>query len=349
MSPPQKPKSGNRYPHGYLHGYGFSAGHEILTHTRTRKLSFTISQTNYIDFLHAALTKHNQGQFKITEAKRYAFKYVIDIKRKVSDAMDVDNAGDYKEMVKKINDERPTIVKIFIDMKDVEKLPRGTKPADEDETGSTDDEQLMAASGSVSDLDLRLARWRTMLEKKYWNDHGNGLTYVGPLGVLTLTPAMILDWCRALKAGKATLSTPPNIDSFNIAHKALALHPARKAMLSAPPPTPAIDVNALTSVLLLQTLTKSGLIPTNSTENLLPPTPMTPTPLPSHNISKLSPIVHTPTQLSRFLKHAEKHLGVSNATSFKAALHLQDIGPDILPDVSDQTLKDAGMSTGDII
>ncbi|KAF9238399.1 hypothetical protein BU15DRAFT_47788, partial [Melanogaster broomeanus] len=80
-----------------------------------------------------------------------------------------------------------------------------------------------------------------------------------------------------------------------------------------------------------------------------PPTPATPTPLPSHHASKLSPIVHTPTQFSRFLKHAEKHLGVSNVTSFEASLHLQDIGPDILPDVSDQTLKDVGMSTGDII
>ncbi|KAF9235503.1 hypothetical protein BU15DRAFT_64766 [Melanogaster broomeanus] len=298
---------------------------------KTKELSFTISETNYINFLHAALAKHNQGQFKITEAKRYTFK-----KR------------DYKEMVKKINDERPAIVKIFIDMKDVEKLPRGTKPADEDETGNTDDEQLMAASGSISDLDLCLACWCTMLEKKHWNDHGNGLTYVGPLGVLTLTPAMILDWCCTLEAGEAMLSTPPNIASFNIAHKAPALHPARKAMLSAPPPTPAIDINAL-SVLLLQTLTKSGLIPTNSIENLLPPTPMTPTPLPSYNVSKLSPIVHTPTQLSCFLKHAEKHLGVSNVMSFEAALHLQDIGPDILPDVSDQTLKDAGRSTGDII
>ncbi|KAF8836667.1 hypothetical protein BDN67DRAFT_1014485 [Paxillus ammoniavirescens] len=37
--------------------------------------------------------------------------------------MDVDNSGDYKEMTKKINDERPAVVKIFIDMKDVEKLP----------------------------------------------------------------------------------------------------------------------------------------------------------------------------------------------------------------------------------
>ncbi|KAF9238400.1 hypothetical protein BU15DRAFT_75336 [Melanogaster broomeanus] len=125
-------------------------------------------------------------------------------------------------------------------------------------TGSTDDEQHVAGNGGANDLDLRLARWRIMLEKKHQNDHGNGFTYIGPLGVLPLTPAMILDWCHALDAGEATLSTPPNIDSFNVAYKAPALHPARKAMLSAPPPTPVVDVNGLTSVLLLQTLTKSG-------------------------------------------------------------------------------------------
>ena len=48
--------------------------------------------------------------------------------------MDVDNSGDYKEMVKKIGDEKPTTVEIFIGMKVVEKLP--CKTADEDELDS---------------------------------------------------------------------------------------------------------------------------------------------------------------------------------------------------------------------
>jgi len=33
----------------------------------------------------------------------------------VADAIDVDNVSDYKEMVKKITDEKPSIVKVFID------------------------------------------------------------------------------------------------------------------------------------------------------------------------------------------------------------------------------------------
>ncbi|KIK91440.1 hypothetical protein PAXRUDRAFT_40616, partial [Paxillus rubicundulus Ve08.2h10] len=64
-----------------------------------------------------------------------------------------------------------------------------------------------------------LACWCTMLEKKYQNDHDGGFIYVGPLGALALTPAMILDWCHAFEAGEATLSTSPNIISFDIAHK----------------------------------------------------------------------------------------------------------------------------------
>ncbi|KIK75745.1 hypothetical protein PAXRUDRAFT_171852 [Paxillus rubicundulus Ve08.2h10] len=43
--------------------------------------------------------------------------------------------------------------------------------------------------------------------------------------------------------------------------------------------------------------------------------------------------MQTLTQLSCFLKHVQKHLGVSNATAFEDELQLQDIG----------------MSTGDII
>ena len=48
------------------------------------------------------------------------------------------------------------------------------------------------------DLDTRLACWRIKLQKLYKNEHDEGLTYVGPMGPLCLTPAMVLDWCRAL-------------------------------------------------------------------------------------------------------------------------------------------------------
>lgn len=56
--------------------------------------------------------------------------------------MDVDNSGDYKEMAKKIDDEKPATVKIFIDMKVVEKLPRQTNTANKDDVDSGDDSRL---------------------------------------------------------------------------------------------------------------------------------------------------------------------------------------------------------------
>ncbi|KIK90856.1 hypothetical protein PAXRUDRAFT_150973, partial [Paxillus rubicundulus Ve08.2h10] len=61
------------------------------------------------------------------------------------------------------------------------------------------------------------------------------------------------------------------------------------------------------------------------------------------------PFIRTPTQLFHFLQHAEAHLGISSATRYEGALWMQDIGLDILLDVSNQTLQDMGMSTSDII
>ncbi|KIJ15262.1 hypothetical protein PAXINDRAFT_155645 [Paxillus involutus ATCC 200175] len=90
---------------------------------KTKELAFAVDgldSTNYLNFLHAALCKHNQD-------------YIIGAKQKVSDAMDVDNSGDYEVMVKKIDDKKPTTVKIFINMKVVEKLPCKINIADEDE------------------------------------------------------------------------------------------------------------------------------------------------------------------------------------------------------------------------
>ncbi|KIK72454.1 hypothetical protein PAXRUDRAFT_180643 [Paxillus rubicundulus Ve08.2h10] len=252
---------------------------------KMKELAFAVDgldSTNYLNFLHAGLCKHNQDVFKITQAKCYPFKYIIGVKWKASDAMDVDNSGDYKEMVKKIDDEKPTTVKIFINMKVVEKLPFKTNIADEDEADSSGDNGLGSlASSALTKLDLRLACWHTMLEKKYQDNHlDNTFTYVGPLGALTLTPAMILDW-----SGQATLLMPQNIDSFDMAYKAPVLNPGRRA---AQPPsvldpihsTPAVDLNTLTSVLLLQTSTRGGLVLPSSSEAQQPapqPIPKTPT------------------------------------------------------------------------
>ncbi|KIK11636.1 hypothetical protein PISMIDRAFT_68209, partial [Pisolithus microcarpus 441] len=62
-----------------------------------------------------------------------------------------------------------------------------------------------------------------------------------------------------------------------------------------------------------------------------------------------SPPIPSPTQLARYLEYAETNLGVRYASSYKAALELHGIGPDILPDVDDKLLADLGISAGDVI
>ncbi|KAI6040076.1 hypothetical protein EDC04DRAFT_2567592, partial [Pisolithus marmoratus] len=56
-----------------------------------------------------------------------------------------------------------------------------------------------------------------------------------------------------------------------------------------------------------------------------------------------------PSQLSCFLCHAETNLSICNATQFKRSLKLQGIGPDILTEVDNKVLTDAGISISNII
>ncbi|KAL4062948.1 hypothetical protein V8B97DRAFT_1849030, partial [Scleroderma yunnanense] len=100
--------------------------------------------------------------------------------------------------------------------------------------------------------------WHVKLIKQYKNEHDEGLTYVGPHGVIPLTLAMIHDWCLALDNGQATIAILMNILLFDPANKAALLHPTHKAMTHLP--SLSVDINSLTSVLLLQTLSQSSLL-----------------------------------------------------------------------------------------
>ncbi|KIK81473.1 hypothetical protein PAXRUDRAFT_90623, partial [Paxillus rubicundulus Ve08.2h10] len=72
---------------------------------------------------------------------------------------------------------------------------------------------------------------------------------------------MVLNWAHTLEEGQATLSMPPNIESFNPANKAPILHHVRRSSAqSVALASPAINVNTLTSVLLIQTLAHLGLL-----------------------------------------------------------------------------------------
>ncbi|KAI6039442.1 hypothetical protein EDC04DRAFT_2895240 [Pisolithus marmoratus] len=267
--------------------------------------------------------------------------------------MDVDNKADYKEMVGKLCHDKSRTIKILVDMKQVERLP-SSESRDETSDPSDGDDNLKSSSHSAADLDTHLAQWWIKLQQLHKNEQNKGFTYVGPMGPILLTPAMILDWCHALEDGEATLRSPPNLESFNMANKVTYLHPMRKVQALAQPPPPTmlpLDVNALTSVLLLQMLTKSGLLPSS-----VPTTPsgqsilslVTP-PRANAEHSPSSPLVPLPTQLSCFLHFAEVNLGICNATKYEVDLNLQGISPDILAEVDDKVLSDVGISVSNII
>ncbi|KAI6011473.1 hypothetical protein EDC04DRAFT_2905451 [Pisolithus marmoratus] len=195
------------------------------------------------------------------------------------------------------------------------------------------------------------ADYREMLEKAYKNKQDEGLTYVGVLGSIPLMLAMVHDWCLALEDGQATIATLPNIESFNIANKAPILHLMHKAATQAVQPTSsaAVDLNSLTLAILLWMLAQYD-------SSLHPPTlPASPTPqTPARNRVKdgdnrSSPPVPSPSKLVCYLKFIESHLSVCHAMSYKSALELHRISPDILPDVSDKLLADLGLLAGDAI
>ncbi|KAG1906555.1 uncharacterized protein F5891DRAFT_1181965 [Suillus fuscotomentosus] len=247
--------------------------------TKVKELVFQISEPNYLEFLTIILAKHDKSQYRVTERKKYGFKYLVGNSRGRIEAMDVDNKEDYAEMAKKLISEEPQKVKVFVDMKNVEKLPVSTAQnetagdmASQDSRASDDE---IVAVDCTTELDREIARYRRLIIKKWGNSYDNSVTYVHQSG-------MEIPY---LTRETTTPLTP---------------HPARA-----------------------------------------------PTSLPVPGI--ISPPALTPSMLTRFLKHAEDHLGVVFATTYKSSLCGIGAGPDILAEMADQDLVRVGLSAGDII
>ena len=64
-----------------------------------------------------------------------------------SDAIDVDNLNDYREMVKKNSDDHPPVVKIFVDMRHIKKLPRVSQGSEDDSEPTTDSGAVHTVTG----------------------------------------------------------------------------------------------------------------------------------------------------------------------------------------------------------
>lgn len=104
----------------------------------------------------------------------------------------------------------------------------------------------------------------------------------------------------------------------------------------------------MTSVLLLQTLTQLQAAGQPTAPQISATTgPQTP-PRAQEAVAS-SPPIPSPTQLACYLQYAETSLGVHYALSYKPALEMHGIGPDILPEVEDKFLSDLGILAGDTI
>ncbi|KAH7903921.1 hypothetical protein BJ138DRAFT_1019850 [Hygrophoropsis aurantiaca] len=313
---------------------------------KVKETSFTLSEANYVDFLHTLLAKHNKDIYKVSEKKGYVFKYLYPPSKAQKDAIDVDNAEDYQSMVSKIIDEKPKKIKIYVDMHNVTKLPRRKE-----------------TDNRTSELERDLAEKCIAIEKRWHNEHDGGFTYIFKDGtLLPLTPQMIKEWCRAWRDRPKNATTPndqvpPNTQAFDPA-KQQPLNLARRSALPSaftPPLSSgsgfvdsASEVHDLTSVLLLQAV--RDLTQRSAPPNIMLPVPETPARKnPLLGSSDLSPALPTPSKLTRYLLHAEKNLGVPNATMYEPLLALQGIGPDIMTLVDDKVFLDVGLTIGDVV
>ncbi|KAG2145726.1 hypothetical protein BD769DRAFT_1382611 [Suillus cothurnatus] len=149
------------------------------------------------------LAKHNKSVYKVTKKKRYTFKYLPGASRSRTEAMDVDNKNDYAEMVKKIISKKLKKIKIFIDMKNVEKLPVSTHEASLEnssmpqltkkqsslgnaanhESGESEDEEtVLVIETGASELECEIARYQCLIIKKWGNDYDNSIMYIHSSG-----------------------------------------------------------------------------------------------------------------------------------------------------------------------
>ncbi|KAH9944934.1 hypothetical protein B0H21DRAFT_823084 [Amylocystis lapponica] len=306
------------------------------------KVSLSIDGDSYTAFLLQILQKHNESKYTVTDKKRYPFKYsFLTSKKNHNDTVDVDNESDWVDFVGALIDREAPKVTIIINMDDVIKVWNNLRMHGSDNEGDEDNEETIGKT-YMSASDKELARIRIKLEKKWPNQDDAGFSFIPSNGgpCIPLMPFLIKEWARAIYDGEATIYEHPNTQSFDPANLHASLHPSRRAA-AAPASTPVNQISDLASILNAVT----GLIGATR------PAPKTPSPrmMSSELPLALSPSHPSPSQLSRYLDHAARELGVQNATQYQYALENEHYGPDILPTVLDEDLVHLGIPKGDII
>ncbi|KAJ7502229.1 hypothetical protein B0H11DRAFT_1663061, partial [Mycena galericulata] len=302
------------------------------TKTKEFSHSFESSTDNYLELLKTLLSKHGEERYNITVKMVDGMKVQLAGTKK-GEALDIDTAEEYKELVTdKILEGMPSKVTIYVDMADIQKRD------DEDVHG---DNPALYDSNGLSDLDRSLARFRGMLEKRWQNDHDAGYIYIDPKTGTSypLTPQMMKEWCRAKHDGLANRETPPeHMGIFNPANRQVALHPSRIAA-GVNQPQGTSDLGHLASILT------AVMGPRNSAIQPFPPS----TPKRKERQEPSSLVVLTPSKLPRYLEHAANNLGVTSALDFESPMRRNGYGPDILHLVGDKDLMDLGLTKGDSI
>ncbi|KAI6029200.1 hypothetical protein PISMIDRAFT_121225 [Pisolithus microcarpus 441] len=96
---------------------------------KMKELLFALDDSNYTEFLQVILHKHSLDDYIVTKKKHFPLKYIpLKVKGQwMSDTIDVNDIANYREMVKKIAEETPPVVKVFVDMQHVDKLAVGVR------------------------------------------------------------------------------------------------------------------------------------------------------------------------------------------------------------------------------
>ncbi|RXW16753.1 hypothetical protein EST38_g9107 [Candolleomyces aberdarensis] len=327
------------------------------TKTKNFRFAFAPTEEAYVELLKTILVKHHIKRLPdlVSKKKIYPMKIQVPPATK-SDAEDVINVEEFKDIAKGLNKKPPAppkAITIFVDMKEVE---NGLKKANNSSDSGSDEEEPGSDGSNDDDLtgpEQELARLRGMLREKYGNDRDNCLSYTDPTTGenVTLTVFMTKEWARALydKVPGVSLSIPPNTAIFDLINRQAQIKKPRSSSESISP-TSGGDASATQALGTLNSIfgVFNTLLQTHSQGRNPPVTPgsaITGNSSPSRSGAS-SPLANTPTKLTRFLKYAEQK-GVEHITEREPLFKARGLGPDVIEHLSKADLDELGISRGD--
>ncbi|KIK02604.1 hypothetical protein K443DRAFT_37385, partial [Laccaria amethystina LaAM-08-1] len=322
---------------------------------KTKEISFTFEplEENYISFLSELLKAHGQGRYTRVKSHTW-FSIKVSLGKKAKkDAVDIDVFTEYEKMAKKIVEERPSKLTMYVDL---EAVKAGPKRRDDEgsmsEEGSEDEEHtivsltfflgiqyLIALQNAKNVVKRELGHIHMLLKKKYANDSDGGYTYTASDGErVPLTPAMMSEWVRAIYDAEATSKQPPNSLTFDPKTRARSLFQGLKRSGGG-----GDMLQTFSSILSDARTLLVPDAPSNPVITALPVTPLPPAAVPD------SPAKNTPTKLRRFLRYVEEKEGIQDARGLEQTFANNGYGPDIMGDVDKEDLVSCGLTVGDAL